>query len=123
MSKQSKTAGETAKTDYASRIHLDCGLVFTNKQDRVVVEIVDKAFANLREITNILNGLDDDDKNTPANVVKDFLCWGSPWFNLHIKQPDMWDQNLCGNILQLLNDEYAPKAEAAFEAAGFAIRA
>lgn len=122
--KDGKTAGKTAETNCANRIHLDCGLVFTDKQDRVEVEIVDKVFANLREITDILNGLvDDDEKYTPSEVVKDFLCWGSPWFNLHIKQPDMWDQNLCGNILQLLNDESAPKAEAAFEAAGFAIRA
>ena len=89
-----------------------------------MIEIVGKAFANLREITNILNGLDDDDeKNTPAEVVKDFLCWGSPWFNLHIKQPEEYEQNLCGNIVQLLDDKYATKAEAAFDAAGFAVRA
>lgn len=105
-------------------IHLKCGLVFTDKQDRVMIEIVGKAFANLREITGILNGLDDDDeKNTPAEVVKDFLCWGSPWFNLHIKQPEKYEQNLCGNIFQLLDDTEAQKAEAAFNAAGFAVRA
>ena len=123
MSNRGQTAGETA-TDNAGRIHLKCGLVFTDKQDRVMIEIVDKAFANLREITGILNVLYGDcEKTTPAEVVKDFLCWGSPWFNLHIKQPEKYEQNLCGGIVEMLDDKYATKAEAAFNAAGFAVRA
>lgn len=124
MSSRGQTAGETA-TDNADRIHLKCGLVFTDKQDRVMIEIVGKAFANLREITGILNGLYVDcEKTTPAEVVKDFLCADNSWFNLHVKQPNYeWEQNLCGGIVEMLDDKYATKAEAAFNAAGFAVRA
>lgn len=123
--KDGKTAGKTAETDNANRIHLKCDLILTDKQDRVVVEIVDKAFANLREITDILNGMYGDDENTtPAEVVRDFLCGDDLWFNLHVKQPNYeWEQNLCGGIVEMLDDKYAAKAEAAFNAAGFAVRA
>lgn len=117
MSKKNETAGETAKSNVKPFTLND--ITFTDGDDRVTIEITGKAFANLKEITEIYNRWNDDDYS-PSDTVIRVLC-GDWWFNLDQKKlDDTLDQNCCGLLYDTYSDcSNAKELEATLIAAGF----
>ena len=94
-------------------------ITFTDGDDRVTIEITGKAFANLKEITEIYNRWNDDDYS-PSNTVAQILC-GDSWFSLAQKKPDdTTTQNCCGLLYDMYSDcSDAKELAAALITAGF----
>lgn len=94
-------------------------ITFTDGDDRVTIEITGKAFANLKEITEIYNRWNDDDYS-PSNTVAQILC-GDSWFTLAQKKPDdTTKQNCCGLLYDIYSDcSDAKELAAALITAGF----
>lgn len=117
MSKQSKTAGKTATRNSKSFTLND--IAFTDGDNRVTIEVTGKAFANLKEITEIYNRWADDDY-TPTDILRVF-CFHTTFLNLYKKYDENsergWIQTLPGAIAAQVVD--GEELKMLFEAAGF----
>ena len=117
MKRNAKTAGETATRNSKSFTLND--ITYTDGDDRVTIENTGKAFANLKEITEITNKWADDDY-TPSDILRDF-CFPSTILNLYKRSDETWknsyEQTLAGEVAsQMINGHELWQL---FEAAGF----
>lgn len=95
---------------------------FTDEPNAVTIRISGAAYANLKEIAAIFTKWQVDEQNTPADIVRRFLCNNDDWLYLDEKNPDAPSkpQTLAGRICCAFdNCEDEPQLEAAFNAAGF----
>ena len=96
-------------------------IAFSETANSVTVTISGRAFENLKEIAAIFNKWDGAD-NSPADVVRKFLCSSDDWAYLDEKKPDsaLNPQTLPGMICDCYSEETDVQSlESAFEAAGF----
>lgn len=117
MSSIKEAAVKTATEDRQSFALND--IIYTDSSDRVTIEITGRAFANLKEITEITNKWADDDY-TPTDILRVF-CFHTTFLNLYKKYDENsesgWIQTLPGAIAEQMVD--GEELKILFEAAGF----
>lgn len=95
-------------------------IVLTDKNDRLVIEITGKAFANLKEIASIYNKWNDDNL-TLSGVAEEFL-FGDYVLNLNQKKSVALHQTFSGIICDAfcnVPDVDVKELEGMFASAGF----
>lgn len=93
-------------------------IVMSDHDDRVTIEVTGKAFANLKEITQVYNQWCAGDCLPSDMIELVFLI--DPWFNLQKKKVSEYEESFFGFLCAMYSDEPdIEQLESALSKAGF----